>query len=138
MGWVELTVDFLVHVLGFQRRDQLLEIVGCSSTVGGSNNFLGVHAKFLSLGCPRGFDSSDRVGKGSVLVISHLLPPKGPDVTWVTHHVKEDTVDGEVSRVCPFLWVVSRLEGDRVLLLLICGDRSGHYDGTVCIGGLIV
>jgi hypothetical protein len=71
-----LTVDFLVDVLGFQGRDQLLEIVGCSSTVSGSNDMLRVHSEFVGLGRPRSLNSSDRVGKGTVLDISHRSDEK--------------------------------------------------------------
>lgn len=43
------------------------------------------------------------------------------------HHVKEDTVSGEVGRVGPFLGMVGRLEGYRVLLLF-GRDSAGHYN----------
>lgn len=66
---IELTVDFLIDVLGFQGGDQLLEIVRCSSTVGGSNDMLRVHSEFISLGGPGSLNSSDGIGKGSVLMI---------------------------------------------------------------------
>lgn len=68
-----LTVDFLIDVLGFQGRDQFLEIVGCSSTVGGSNDVLRVHSELISLGRPCSLNSSDRVGKGAVLISARRL-----------------------------------------------------------------
>ena len=92
----------------------------------GSDNMVRVHAKLFSLGRPCGLDGSDRVGKGTVLIsVLRLLR-----IPWdrETHHVKEDTISGEVGRVGPFLGVMSRLEGYRVLLLFVGGDCAGHCD----------
>jgi hypothetical protein len=101
-----------------------LEIVGCSSTVSGSNDVLWVHSKFISLGCPCSLNSSDRVGEGTILHISFASPKDLWEM--MTHHVKEDTISGKVGRVGPFLSVMSRLEGYRVLLLFVGGDCAGH------------
>jgi len=93
--------------------------------VGGSNDVLRVHSKLISLGRPCSLNSSDRVGKGTILEISNRSD-RGP-VRQMTHHVKEDTISGEVGRVGPFLGMVGRLEGYRVLLLF-GRDSAGHYN----------
>ena len=90
----------------------------------GSNDVLGVHSKLLGLGRPSSLNSSDRVGKGTVLIsVLRLLR-----IPWdrETYHVEEDTICGKVGRVGPFLSVMSRLEGYRVLLLFVGGDSAGH------------
>ena len=93
--------------------------------MGGSNDVLRVHSKLISLGRPCSLYSSDRVGKGTILEISNR--PERDSVEDVTYHVKEDTISGEVGRVGPFLGMVGRLEGYRVLLLF-GGDCAGHYN----------
>lgn len=92
--------------------------------MGGSNDVLRVHPELISLGRPCSLNSSDRVGKGTILEVSHRSD--GDFVEQVTHHIKEDTISGEVGRVRPFLSVMSRLEGYRVLLLFVGGDCTGH------------
>ena len=90
----------------------------------GSNDVLRVHSKLIGLGRPCSLDSSDRVGKGAVLIsvrgLLETLRERG------THHVKENTISGKVGRVGPFLSVMSRLESYRVLLLFVGGDCAGH------------
>jgi hypothetical protein len=107
--------------------------------VGGSNDVLWVHSKLIGLGRPCGLDSSDRVGKGAVLISARRL--LGTLRERGTHHVKEDTISGEVGRVGPFLSVMSRLESYRVLLLFVGGDCTGHCNdddvmlmGSRCLG----
>jgi hypothetical protein len=109
-------------VLGLQARDQVLEIVGRSSTVGGSNDSLWVHAELLGLGGPCSLDSGDRVGKRTILVLSAMIVLR---MLRVAHHVKEDTICGKVGRVFPLFRVVSRLERHRVCGLLL-GKSTGH------------